>query len=124
PIEGGSAGTIHLGFREVRLQTALRRAEYVMLATILLVVFLGVGTSSLIARSHLAPVHALTASARAFAREGAMAWVPIPVESRFNVGVLTEALNHMADTVREQQRQLEVRVKDRTDELTRLNRRL
>jgi PAS domain S-box-containing protein len=124
PIEGGSAGTIHLGFRELRLQAALRRAQYVMLATILLVVFLGVGTLALIARRHLAPVHALTASARAFARGGAIAWVPIPVESRDEVGVLTEALNHMADTVREQQRQLEVRVKDRTDELTRLNRRL
>ncbi len=124
PIEGGSAGTIHLGFRELRLQSALRRAQYVMLATIVLVVFLGVGTSSLIARRHLAPVHALTASARAFGRAGAIAWVPIPVESRDEVGVLTEALNQMADKVREQQGQLEVRVKDRTDELTRLNRRL
>jgi len=124
PVEGGSAGTIHLGFREARLQSALRRAQSVMLGTVLLVVALGVGTLSLIARRHLAPVHALTASARAFARAGPMAWVPIPVTSRDEVGVLTEALNQMADTVREQHRQLEVRVKDRTDELTRLNRRL
>jgi PAS domain S-box-containing protein len=124
PIEGGSAGTIHLGFRELRLQAALRRAQYVMLGTVLLVVILGVGTLSLIVRRHLAPVHELTANARAFSVGGAAAWVPIPVESRDEVGVLTEALNHMADTVREQQRQLETRVKERTDELTRLNRRL
>lgn len=124
PIEGGSAGTIHLGFREIRLQATLRRAQYVMLATVLLVVILGVGALSLIARRHLAPVRELTASARAFARAGAMAWEPIPVESRDEVGVLTEALNQMADTVRVQQQQLEVRVKERTNELTRLNRRL
>jgi len=124
PIEGGSAGTIHLGFGEGRVQASLRRAQYAMLGTILLVVMVWVGTSAEIARRHLAPVHALTASARAFSRGGATGWAPIPVASRDEVGVLTEALNQMADTVREQQRQLEVRVKERTDELSRLNRRL
>ncbi len=124
PIEGGSEGTVHVGFRPIRLQSSLRRAEMVMLATVLLVVMIGVGAASLIVRRHLRPVHALTAGARQFASAGAMAWVPIPVSSRDEVGVLTEAFNQMAEKVREQQRQFEGRVKERTDELTRLNRRL
>jgi len=124
PIEGGNAGTVYLGFREVRLQATLRRAEYVMLVTVLAVVILGVVTAWLIARRHLMPVHALTAAARTFATTGMTAWEPIPVRSHDELGVLTEAFNQMAESVREQQRQLDMRVKERTLELTRLNRRL
>src|SRR5271155_5840416 len=124
PIEGGNAGTVYLGFREVRLQATQRRAALVMLVTVLAVVALGVGALSLIARRHLSPVHALTAGAQAFAEAGALAWEPIPVMSRDEVGLLTEAFNLMAEKVRGQQRDMEARVRERTEELTRLNRRL
>ena len=124
PIEGGSAGTLRLGFRPIRLQASVRRAEYVMLLTVLLVVLLGVGAASWIARRHLLPVHALTAGARTFASAGAPGWQAIPVTSSDEIGTLTEAFNQMAEKVREQQRTFEARVKERTEELTRLNRRL
>ena len=124
PIEGGQAGTLFLGFREVRLQATRRRAEYLMVGTVMAVVILGIVTAWLIARRHLLPVHALTTAARTFATTGQTAWEPIPVRSRDEVGVLTEAFNQMADSVREQQRQLDQRVKERTLELMRLNRRL
>ena len=124
PIAGGNAGTVYLGFREGRLQATLERAALAMLGTVLAVVALGLAALSYIARRHLAPVHALTAGARAFAETGAMAWEPIPVNSRDEVGLLTEAFNRMAENVRGQQRDLETRVKERTEELTRLNRRL
>ncbi len=124
PIEGGSGGGLYLGFREVRLQGTVRRAQYVMLATVLAVVILGVGALSLISRRHLSPVHALTAAAQTFASNEAVRWEPIPVQSRDEIGMLTEAFNRMAEKVKAQQRDLEVRVKDRTEELTRLNRRL
>ncbi|HMD33005.1 MAG TPA: ATP-binding protein, partial [Candidatus Acidoferrales bacterium] len=123
-VQGGSAGTVYLGFREMRLEAAIHRAQYVMLATVLLVVLLTVGASALIASRHLAPVHELTARARAFAHGAMVAWKPIPVRSNDELGVLTEALNQMTENMRAQQRQLEDRVKDRTDELVRLNRRL
>ena len=124
PIEGGSVGTIHLAFRPLRLQSSQRRAELVMLVTVLLVVAMGVGAASWIVRRFLRPMRALTAGARQFASAGAMGWVPIPVNSRDEVGALTEAFNKMAEKVREQHGQFEARVKERTDELTRLNRRL
>jgi PAS domain S-box-containing protein len=124
PVEGGSAGMVYLGFREIRLQAALRRAEYVMVATVLLVVILGLASLGLIAQRHLAPVRALTEGTRNFAGAGAMAWVPIPVRSGDEVGALTQAFNHLAEKVREQQREMESRVKERTEELTRVNRRL
>ena len=124
PIEGGNGGTVYLGFREVRLQATIRRAQYVMLATVLAVVILGVGALSLISRRHLSPVYALTAAARTFATSETSRWEPIPVLSRDEIGVLTEAFNRMAEKVQAQQRELEMRVKERTEELTRLNRRL
>jgi len=124
PIEGGSAGMVRLGFRPIRLQASVRRAELVMLLTVALVVLVGVGAASWTARRHLRPVHALTAGARTFASAGAAGWQAIPVTTRDEIGTLTEAFNQMAEKVREQQRTFEMRVKERTEELTRLNRRL
>ena len=124
PIDNGSAGTVRLGFRPIRLQASVRRAEYVMLLTVVLVVVLGVGAASWIAKRHLRPVHALTAGARYFASAGAMGWQPIPVTSQDEIGTLTDAFNQMAEKVRDQHRTFEMRVKERTEELTRLNRRL
>ena len=124
PIEGGSVGTLHMGFRALRLQAAIRRAQAVALLTVVVVILLGVAALILTVRSSLAPIRALTSSARSIGRSGAAGWQPVPVVSGDEVGVLTEAFNQMADSVREQQRQLERRVKERTDELSRLNRRL
>ncbi len=124
PIEGGSVGTLHVGIRGLRLQAAVRRAQAVALATVVVVILVGGAVLFLTVRSSLKPIRALTASARSIARGGAAFWQPVAVRTRDEVGVLTEAFNQMADNVREQQRQLERRVKERTEELSRLNRRL
>ena len=98
------------------------RADFVL--GVILVAVLNVGALALLIRRSLAPILTLTAAVQSVERSGLRVWEPLRVQAQDEVGTLTAGFNRMVELTREEQQKLEGRVGERTDELTRLNRRL
>jgi PAS domain S-box-containing protein len=124
PVPGDSAVTIHVGFAEGRLHASTQLARTIIVAGVILVAVLNVGALSLLIRRFLAPILTLTAAVQSVQRSGLKLWEPLCVQAQDEVGTLTAGFNRMVELTREEHEKLEEHVRQRTDELTRLNRRL
>ncbi len=121
PVMTGIVGTVYLGMSRVNLASSIRSMELVILLRIGVVVVLGAACFAGVIVRTVAPVKALTRAVEKLGRQGHADFQELPVVSDDELGVLTRAFNSMALEIREQREILEIRVKERTEELTRAN---
>lgn len=119
PILKGIVGTVYVGFSRGNLMAAVHRTELIVLSGILGVMLLGAIIVGVFVRRIVQPLKALTATAVAF-RSERTSGVP-PASGGDEIEVLKSAFGAMVADVREQQRLLEDRVRERTQELTEAN---
>lgn len=106
PVEqnGSLVGVVRLAVPLVQIQETLNRLWSIVITAILLAMAVVFLVSFRIARKVTEPVEEMTEAARRFAR-GDFEQLLVP-RSRDEIGALSEALNHMAETLRDKVEQI------------------
>jgi two-component system sensor histidine kinase/response regulator len=121
PVLTGIVGQVYIGFPLTTLEASIRSMEKVVLASIVIVMLIVTFIIALVTESIIRPIRHLTGAARQLSAETGVAFRPLSVRSRDEIGVLTETFNHMAAQVFEQHELLETRVRERTEALSLAN---
>jgi signal transduction histidine kinase/DNA-binding response OmpR family regulator len=121
PVVGGILGAVHIGISEERMQATLARFKLFVLATVGAVFLILTTIVGFITRRIIAPIQALTRASTALANDPNGEFVPLPVVSGNEIGILTAAFNRMMLERQQDRRNLEVRVQERTQELVNAN---
>jgi PAS domain-containing protein len=114
-------GTVWVGFNQVSLLSSIRDMERTILFRIVLVMLIATFVFAAVTRRIIAPVRSLTQAAQSLPGNAGESFLPLPVQSGDELGVLTRTFNSMASEVREQRETLEARVHERTEMLSRTN---
>ena len=121
PVLTGIVGTVYIGLSRAHLISSIHSMERVILLSISAVMMLVTLCFFIMIGRIVAPVRVLTIAADNLGRDGHAGFHELPVVSKDEIGLLTRAFNRMAGEIREQQENLEARVRERTEELTRAN---
>jgi two-component system sensor histidine kinase/response regulator len=121
PVLTGIVGEVHIAFGRENLTSSIHKMEWLVLggiAGVMLAVTLGF---ALLAYRIMAPIRALTDAAVLLGGDQQEAFQAVPVRSKDEIGVLTNAFNSMASEIGDHREFLETRVRERTDELVQTN---
>ncbi len=124
PVLTGIAGTVSVGFDRANLVSSIHGMEIVTLSILIAVMLMVTIVFAVVTGRIVAPVRALTESARLVKENVGAEYKLLPVRSNDEIGELTRAFNTMASEVREQHETLEARVGQRTLELSQANAKL
>jgi|GEM_PF-6365180 signal transduction histidine kinase len=116
----GIVGTVYIGMDRAPLYSSIHQMEAAVLLIIGVVMLGALLGFAIQARRIVAPVRALTESARRFG-ENWGGFEPLPIHSNDELGMLTRAFNGMAAEVRDHAENLEERVRERTTQLSAAN---
>jgi signal transduction histidine kinase len=118
-VLNGIAGTVYVGLDCAHFTSFIRNIEFIILACLLLIKLIFIAITAQFNSRIVKPLRALTEAATCLQEDACDSVGPIPVSSDDEVGVLTRAFNGMLLQVQEHQQQLEARIQQRTEDLTR-----
>jgi signal transduction histidine kinase/DNA-binding response OmpR family regulator len=121
PVLAGIVGSVHVGFSQENLLASMTRMKIMVLTTVAVVIFLLTAIVGLLTRRIVAPVRALTRASSALADDLTGEFQALPVSSRDEIGVLTASFNRMTLERQGYRKNLEARVLERTEALSRAN---
>ncbi len=124
PVLMGIAGAVHLGFNRETLVASIRDAELAVFGCIIAVLLVAAAAFALMTSRMVRPLRDLTRATEELGNDAQASLKALPVRSRDEIGILTLAFNGMAAQIRRSYQDLEQRVRDRTQEIERVNRAL
>ncbi len=124
PVLTGIVGAVHVGFNREALAVSIRETELAVFGSIVAVLLLAAAAFALTASRMVRPLQDLTRATEELGNDAQASLKALPVRSRDEIGVLTLTFNGMVGQIRRYYQDLEQRVRDRTEELERVNRAL
>jgi len=118
-VLNGIVGTVYIGLDYAHFASSIRNTELIILASLLLIKLIFMATTAHFTSRIVKPLRALTEAATRLKENAGASVHSIPVSSNDEIGVLTTAFNGMLLEIQEHQQQLETRIQQRTEALTR-----
>ena len=124
PVLMGTAGAVHLGISRDALVASIRDTELAVFGSIIAVLLVAAAAFAWMTSRMVQPLRDLTRATEELGRSAQASLKALPVRSRDEIGVLTLTFNGMVAQIRRYYQDLEQRVRDRTQEIERVNRAL
>ena len=124
PVLTGIFGAVYIGFHQETLLASLTQMRLLRLAVITSVMLTLTLITALFTKRIMAPVRALTGAARSLGDDASAEFQELRIRAGDEVGVLTAAFNRMVRESQGYQKNLEERILERTQGLSKANREL
>src|SRR5450432_1654219 len=121
PVLTGIVGEVHVAFARDKLTASIHKMEWFILAGIAGVMLFITLAFAALAHRIIRPIRTLTGSAALLSGEQRELFVPVPVISNDEIGLLSSAFNRMAAQLKSHEASLEAKVRARTEELVQAN---
>lgn len=124
PVLTGIVGAVHIGFNREALAVSVRDTELAVFGSIVAVLLVAAAAFALMTSRMVQPLRDLTRATAELGNDAQASLKALPVRSGDEIGVLTLTFNGMVAQIRHYYQDLEQRVRDRTQEIERVNRAL